>query len=207
MFPSIQRAVCRFADFSKANGSSFLTFLGSYNIFISPICGVCPPSSIIPNCLLTHILQIVIIDYFFIKRGNIHTPSLFTPARGTLYYYTKGWNLKALGCWVAAALFGIPGLVGAYHPSAVAKAATHMYQMGWVLCFTVAAAFYFGINVLLPARVVPDGYESDAKPFEGFADTEGYLEGDALVEFRGVEIHEGQEPVSGSASFSLEEKV
>jgi nucleobase:cation symporter-1, NCS1 family len=82
-----------------------------------------------------------------------------------------------------------------------------MYQMGWVLCFTVAAAFYFGINVLLPARVVPDGYESDAKQFEGFADTEGYLEGDTLVEFRGVEIHEGQEPVSGSASFSVEEKV
>lgn len=171
------------------NGSSFLTFLGSYNIFISPICGI------------------VIIDYFFIKRGNIHTPSLFTPARGTLYYYAKGWNLKALGCWVAAALFGIPGLVGAYHPSAVAKAATHMYQMGWVLCFTVAAAFYFGINVLLPAQVVPDGCESDAKQFESFADTEGYLEGDALVEFRGLEIHNGQEPVSGSASFSVEEKV
>jgi nucleobase:cation symporter-1, NCS1 family len=132
---------------------------------------------------------------------------LFTPARGTLYYYTKGWNLKALGCWVIAALFGIPGLVGAYHPSAVAKAAAHMYQMGWILCFMVAATFYFGINLALRAQVVPNGYDVNAKQFEGFADTEGYLEGDALVEFRGLEIQDGQEPASGSASFSVEEKV
>jgi nucleobase:cation symporter-1, NCS1 family len=150
---------------------------------------------------------VIIVDYFFIKRGNIHTPSLFTPARGSLYYYTKGWNLKALGCWAAAALFGIPGLVGAYHPSAVTKAATHMYQMGWVLCFAVAATFYFGINFILPARVVPGGYDFNPKPFELFADTEGYLEGDALVEFRAVEVQDGEEPVSDSASFNAEEKV
>jgi NCS1 family nucleobase:cation symporter-1 len=124
-----------------------------------------------------------------------------------LYYYTKGWNLKALGCWVSAALFGIPGLVDAYHPSAVAKAATHMYQMGWILCFAVAVSFYFGINLVLPVRVVPDGYDADSKKFENFADTEGYLEGDSLVEFRGIEVQNGEEPASDSASFKVEDKV
>jgi len=124
-----------------------------------------------------------------------------------LYYYTRGWNLKAVGCWVSAALFGIPGLVGAYHPSAVAKAANHMYQMGWILCFAVAATFYFVVNLVFPPQVVPSGYDASAKCFEGFAETEGYLEGDALVEFQGLEVQDGEEPVSASASFKVEDKV
>jgi NCS1 family nucleobase:cation symporter-1 len=124
-----------------------------------------------------------------------------------LYYYTKGWNLKAVGCWVSAALFGISGLVEAYHPSAVAKAANHMYQMGWILCFAVAVTFYFVVNLVLPPQVVPSRYDANAKCFAGFAETEGYLEGDALVEIQALEVQDGEESVSGSASFKVEEKV
>jgi len=150
--------------------------------------------------------QIIIVDYFFIKRGNIHTPSLFNPSRGSLYYYTKGWNLKALGCWVCAAIFGIPGLVGAYNPSAVGPAATHIYQMGWIVCFAVASTLYFVASPVLPPRGVPEAHHDDPKLFEGFAETEGYLEGDDLVEFR-RDVHQGEEPASGSASIKVDEKV
>jgi NCS1 family nucleobase:cation symporter-1 len=135
---------------------------------------------------------VIIVDYFFIKRGNIHTPSLFNPAPGSLYYYTKGWNLKALGCWLAAAAFGIPGLVGAYHPTWVVSAAHHMYQLGWILCFAVASTLYFGSNFVLPARVTPEGHDADPKEFEGFGATEGYLEGDSMIEFRTHEIYVGE---------------
>jgi hypothetical protein len=57
-----------------------------------------------------------------------------------------------------------------------------MYQMGWILCFAVAVTFYFVVNLVLPPQVVPSRYDANAKCFEGFAETEGYLEGDALVE-------------------------
>ncbi|CRG91925.1 Uracil permease [Talaromyces islandicus] len=147
------------------DGSAFLTFLGSYNIFISPICAI------------------IIIDYFFVKHGNIHTPSLFNPSRGSLYLYTRGWNLKALGCWICAAVFGIPGLIGAYHPTWVAIAATHIYQTGWVICFAVAAVFYYIIDFVLPAQILPDGHNRHDLSFETLADTDGYLEGDAIVDF------------------------
>ena len=187
-----------FTDFFAADGSAFLTFLGSYNTFISPICGVSLQIRIRTYFLLTYVLQIIIIDYFFVKRGNIHTPSLFNPAPGNLYYYRKGWNLKALGSWVCAALFGIPGLVGAYHPGSVSKGATHIYQMGWIVCFAVASTFYFVISRILSPQVVPKGYDADAKQFEGFANTEGYLEGDSLVQFRGQEVLYGGEQGSNS---------
>ncbi|KAF4501873.1 uracil permease [Fusarium agapanthi] len=147
------------------SGSAFLIFLGSYNCFISPICAI------------------IIIDYFFVKRGNIHTPSLFNPSKGSLYFYTGGWNLKALGCWVCSAVFGIPGLIGAYHPTWVSMAATHIYQTGWVICFSAAAAFYYAVNLVFPPEVLPHGQATSDLAFEHLADSEGYLEGDNIVEF------------------------
>jgi NCS1 family nucleobase:cation symporter-1 len=127
-------------------------------------------------------------------------PSLFNPAAGSLYYYTKGWNLKALGSWVAAAVFGIPGLVGAYHPSWVGHAAGDIYKMGWFICFAASMAFYFAANHILPAQVVPEGYTTDPKEFESFASTDGYLGGDPVIEFRDYEVQVGEEPAGSGAS-------
>jgi NCS1 family nucleobase:cation symporter-1 len=137
------------------------------------------------------------VDYFVIKRGNIHTLSLFDPTPGSLYYYTKGWNLKAFACWVSAAVFGVPGLIGAYHPTWVAAAGIHIYQTGWVICFAVAVSFYFVLNYLLPARVFPAGHDSP-KTFEGLAETEGYFDGEPLVMF-GV-THSTQHTTSSTTS-------
>lgn len=128
--------------------------------------------------------QIIIVDYFFIKRGNIHTPSLFDPSPNSLYYYTKGWNLKAVGCWICAVAFGIPGLVGAYHPSWVSQAATEIYHTGWIICFAVAATFFYAINRLLPSQVYPESLQATVPlRFEELADAEGYLEGESVIEF------------------------
>lgn len=184
-----------------------MTFLGSYNIFISPICGVCTTPSLssfqeYPTYLISHI-QIIIVDYFFVKRGNIHTPSLFNPAPRSLYYYTKGWNLKAVACWVSAAVFGIPGLIGAYHPTWVGAAAIHIYQTGWVICFAVSVALYFAVNLALPAKVFPTGYESSPKAFELLAESEGYFAGESPIVFgvlSGVDSEMGHQQDSGATS-------
>ena len=139
-------------------------------------------------------------DYYLIKRGNIHVPSLFDPQPGSLYYYTRGWNLKALVCWVCAATFGIPGLIGSYHPNAVGAAATHIYQMGWVITFASATAFYFGANQALPAKLNPDGYSAGDMPvgYESYAATDGYLGDDSLVTFPPANASTFEGVVSGS---------
>ncbi|CAK7230256.1 hypothetical protein SBRCBS47491_007525 [Sporothrix bragantina] len=171
------------------SGAGFITFLGSYNIFIAPICGI------------------VITDYYFVKKGNIHVPSLFQPAAGALYYYTKGWNLKALVCWVCAATFGIPGLVGSYHPTWVGSAATKIYVIGWIITFFASSIFYFAVNMALPAKVMPDNYSEtvvSAKSFESFAATDGYLDGDTLVTFPSLVMHDG---VTGSGDSTASQEV
>jgi NCS1 family nucleobase:cation symporter-1 len=70
--------------------------------------------------------------------------------------------------------------------------------MGWIICFAVASTFYFVISRILSPQVVPQGYNADPQKFEGFANTEGYLEGDPMVEFRGQEVLYVGEPGSNS---------
>ncbi|TDZ37397.1 Allantoin permease [Colletotrichum spinosum] len=50
-----------------ASASSFLTFLGSYTVFLMPTCGI------------------MMVDYWVIRRGNFHVPSLYTKAEGSPY--------------------------------------------------------------------------------------------------------------------------
>jgi NCS1 family nucleobase:cation symporter-1 len=119
-----------------------------------------------------------------VKKGNIHTLSLFDPAPGSLYYGTKGWNLKALLAWVSAAVLGVPGLIGAYHPSWVSTGAKHLYQTGWVVCFAVAMCVYYVLCQVLPRQVHPMGTPANTPMiFEQLAESEGYCEGEHRIHF------------------------
>jgi NCS1 family nucleobase:cation symporter-1 len=119
-----------------------------------------------------------------VKKGNIHTLSLFDPAPGSLYYGTKGWNLKASLAWVSAAVLGVPGLIGAYHPSWVSTGAKHLYQTGWVVCFAVAMCVYYVLCQVLPRQVHPMGTPANTPMiFEQLAESEGYCEGEHRIHF------------------------
>lgn len=125
---------------------------------------------------------------------------------GSLYYYTKGWNLKAVGCWVSAATFGILGLVGSYHTTWVAAGATEIYYMGWIITFFTSSVFYCVVNWFLPAKVMPDGYSQtvSGQSFEAFAATGGYLDGDELVVFPAIAVQDG---VNSSADSTASQDV
>lgn len=118
------------------------------------------------------------------KRGNIHTLSLFNPTPGSLYYETKGWNLKALFAWVSAAVLGVPGLIGAYHPSWVSAGAKHLYQTGWVVCFAVAMCVYYVLCRVQPRQAHPtDSTLDSSMAFEQLAATEGYYDGEHRIAY------------------------
>lgn len=86
---------------------------------------------------------------------------------------------------MSAAVVGIPGLIGAYHPAWVSAGAIHVYQTGWVVCFAVASILYYASCRVLP-RQAPKGGNLDGTPlsFEQLAETEGYFDGEQVLEYR-----------------------
>ncbi|KAM0817498.1 putative Allantoin permease [Seiridium cardinale] len=135
-----------------ATAQKFITFLGSYNIFMAPICGI------------------IIVDYFMVRRGNIHVPSLYDGNSRGLYWFTSGVHIPGVVSWCVGVSLGLPGLVGAYEPLAVNQAAKNMYKIGWILYMSAAAVtYYLMVTILEKPAIFPEGHYEDPKTWEFLA--------------------------------------
>lgn len=151
-----------------ASASAFLSFLGSYNIFMAPLCAI------------------IIVDYWFVRNGNIHVPSLYDGSKRGLYWFWSGANWIGVFAWIAGTTMGIPGLIGQYQPQIISDAARRMYMMGYILTFVTAGVVYFICTRFVHYRVFPAGREhiSPQKEWLAKEGREGFYDG----EREGLEI-------------------
>ncbi|OAG01688.1 uncharacterized protein CC84DRAFT_1262714 [Paraphaeosphaeria sporulosa] len=170
-----------------ANAASFLTFLGSYTVFLMPICA----------CM--------IVDYWYVRRGNFHVPSLYVNSPKAPYTYYKGWNLRMLAPWVAGVAFTVHGVAGSLDPDSVATASKNMYKLGFVLSFLMGGLVYFVLCLIWPPPILPGGEERELR-FEEMAANEGFFDHESVATITGVV--EGEEVESSSYSaHGKEDKV
>ena len=59
------------------------------------------------GAVLAPVYGIMIVDYYVIKKGNLDIAQIFSASPAGLYYYHKGWNLKAMTAFGLAALFSV----------------------------------------------------------------------------------------------------
>ncbi|KAF1931164.1 uracil permease [Didymella exigua CBS 183.55] len=145
-----------------ANASAFLSFLGSYSIFMAPLCAV------------------IIIDYFIVRKGNVHVGSCYIGNKSGLYWFWSGVNWLGAAAWLLGTVMGIPGLIGQYQPQIISNAAKYMYMMGWLLTFFTSAAVYYIATLFVKPRIFPSGFETTALKWEWLANEgrEGFFDGE-----------------------------
>ncbi|KAH7017087.1 permease for cytosine/purines, uracil, thiamine, allantoin-domain-containing protein [Ilyonectria destructans] len=168
-----------------ATAQKFITFLGSDNIFMAPLCAI------------------IIADYVVVRKGNIHVPSLYNGHPGGLYWFTGGVHIPTIIAWCFGVAIGLPGLVGSYEPTAVNQAAKNTYKLGWLLYASTAAVVYLVCMQIWKPAVHPRDYEGTPFTWEymakgqrdGFFDDE--VSGDSVTE--GVEATQQVRIVQESA--------
>ncbi|THX37031.1 hypothetical protein D6D10_06192 [Aureobasidium pullulans] len=148
-----------------ASATSFLTFLGSYTVFLMPICA----------CM--------VVDYWIVRRGNIHVPSLY------------GWNLRMLAAWVAGVAFVVHGIANSLHPGSVGMASSNMYKLGFILSFTMGGLVYYVLCLIWPVQILPHGADR-ALAFEELAANEGFFDHENVGTITGVLEGEDADNVS-----------
>lgn len=152
-----------------ADATSFLTFLGSYTVFLMPICAS------------------MIVDYWLVRRGNFHIPSLYVTTGESPYTYYKGWNLRMLVAWASGVAFTVHGVAGSLNPGSVNSASTNMYKLGFLLSFLMGGLVYYGLSVVWPPMVLPGNVDRDGTPaFESMAQNEGFFDHENVVTITGV---------------------
>ncbi|QKX63280.1 uncharacterized protein TRUGW13939_10449 [Talaromyces rugulosus] len=157
------------------SASSFLTFLGSY------LCFICP------------IVACMIVDYWVIRKGNVHVPSLYKTQPGSIYYYTAGFNIRAFVAWVVAIALVIPGVSGSLHPGSIGTAAVRMYNMGFLLSTVVAGLVYYLGCRIWPVPIYPSNVQPKDESWEAMRYTEGFFAEDEVIpEYLRDKVLDGQ---------------
>ncbi|KAI9739697.1 MAG: hypothetical protein M1834_006416 [Cirrosporium novae-zelandiae] len=108
------------------SATTFLRFLGGYSIFLAPIVGI------------------FITDYYVIRRGNIWTSDLYTPTKGTSYWYHHGISWRAFTAFVIGIVLPIPGFAAEFGHE-VPVVWEHIYSLGWILGCIISSVAYYGL--------------------------------------------------------------
>ena len=169
------------------SATNFLTFLGSYLCFISPV------------------LASMIVDYWYARRGNIHVPSLYRPDDSSPYHYYKGFNFRIYVAWLAGIVLVISGSSGAINPGSISQTAVNIYNTGFLLSFTAGGVVYFVLCKIFPVRVYPSGREHESMKWEHMATTEGFFhDDDPMPEYLAEKVMLGEEPVVTQRALPVE---
>ncbi|CZR59046.1 probable uracil permease [Phialocephala subalpina] len=121
------------------SASIFISFLASYQIFLSAITGV----------LLCH--------YYVITRGYLEINDLYTSRIDGVYHYYHGWNWRAYLAYVIGIIpnfYGFLNNMGVIAPLGVTKAYYFAYPIGlfvsffvyWATCWISPPALRFSLN-------------------------------------------------------------
>ncbi|PYI03961.1 hypothetical protein BO78DRAFT_373972 [Aspergillus sclerotiicarbonarius CBS 121057] len=116
-----------------ATASVFITFLSSYQIFLSAIAGV------------------LLCDYYLIRRGWLNIPALYTARSDGMYHFFHGFNLRGFAAYLVAVapnFYGFLNQMGVKAPLGIKRFYFVAYPVGLLIAFGV---YYLGCFIWPPA--------------------------------------------------------
>ncbi|KAJ4257986.1 hypothetical protein NW762_008123 [Fusarium torreyae] len=129
------------------SATSFLTVVGSFNVFLGPLMGI------------------MFADYFIIRKRTIKLSDLYGNSQESIYWYTKGWNWRAAVAWVLGVWFLLPGLAQrGMDPSGFWGGWTRLYQIGWFAGCFVSGLTFLCLDYFWP---IPDKFAVDDVDYFG----------------------------------------
>ncbi|KAJ4478346.1 permease for cytosine/purines, uracil, thiamine, allantoin-domain-containing protein [Lentinula aciculospora] len=119
-----------------SNGTTFLAFLAGYGYWLAPVAAI------------------LFIDYFFVQNGNIVTDELYNGKPGGLYWYSKGWNIRAPIVTVLALVPCLPGFAWTISDNVkISLNAARLSTLSFILTYAIAALMYWASYQLWPRTI------------------------------------------------------
>lgn len=121
--------------------SIFLDIMSSFGVIVTPI------------------IAILIADFFIVRKKVLNIQELFSTSPEGTYYFTKGFNLRAILTWVASIAPGIPGLIASTKTVKVPNGLNNYYYGNLFIAFCCPLLLYVIICKLFPPKNI--GIEND----------------------------------------------
>jgi len=114
-----------------ANAVGFLSFMNGYTVFLGPFAGI------------------MVTDYWLVHRGRVDVPAMYRPYGR--YRYTGGVNWRAALAILVSVTPNLPGLISSINPDIKVGGAIYLFDIAWLLGFTLASVVYYTPSILFPA--------------------------------------------------------
>jgi NCS1 family nucleobase:cation symporter-1 len=116
------------------SASIFVRFLSSYQIFLSTIAGI------------------LLVQYYLVSRGYIIIPDCYTSSKGGVYYYWRGFNLRAFAAYFIGIVPNFYGFLNNMGVSAPIGVTRFYYVAYWVGLFLSAFVYWGSCKIWPPAH-------------------------------------------------------
>ncbi|GAA5971372.1 hypothetical protein JCM11641_008327 [Rhodosporidiobolus odoratus] len=124
------------------SAKTFTAFLGGYSVFLAPIGGI------------------LMADFFLVHHRSIALPDLFIKHR-SVYWYTGGFNLRAVAAFVCGCVPTLPGMIYNINPNiGIPHGAVYVYAGVYPVGCVTAGAIYAALSYLFPPAPLPTSYSS-----------------------------------------------
>ncbi|KAK4700931.1 nucleobase:cation symporter-1, NCS1 family, partial [Phenoliferia sp. Uapishka_3] len=160
------------------SAKAFITFLSGYGYWLAPIA------------------SIIMVDYYFLKKGNIDVTQLYTSDPNGRYWYNKGWNWRAPVTTIVVLIPCLPGFVAQISTSdlGISLLGKRLFFISFILTYALGCVVYYTLSVVFPDRT---GSSNPDETWEQLADEADAREAQDLA----LLATEERDP-----SFSSEEK-
>lgn len=142
------------------SASIFISFLASYQIFLSSITGI------------------LICNYWIISRGHFNVPDLFTANKSGSYHFTHGWNIRAYIAYIVGIIpnfYGFLNNMGVAAPIGVTRFYYFAYPVGIFVSF---GTYWLCCKISPPPIMFPLSEWHEPKNYiRPEEDVDGQLEG------------------------------
>jgi purine-cytosine permease-like protein len=118
-------------------------------------------------------LAIVLVGHY--KRGgyyNVHDLQVFNHGKtGGVYWYSGGWNLRALTAFIVATVFGALALQCSFYTGPLSNLADGV-DLSWISAFVIGGALYFILLTIAPEHAGVHGNQTSDEAAEIAAQSE-----------------------------------
>ena len=113
LLASIGFAVCPWNFVNSA--ATFTTVLSAIGLFLSPLTGM------------------YMADFWIIRRRNWKVPDLYIGNKSSIYWFTGGFNLRAIACWFILIWMSLPGLAAAVRGENYGQSWKRIFDMTFLI--------------------------------------------------------------------------
>lgn len=150
------------------SAKSFTSFLGGYSIFLGPIAGI------------------LLSDYFILRQRNLEISALYRHGHGQ-YWYTSGFNWRAVVAFTLALIPNLPGFAGKVNSHLhVPVGATYLFSVVWPLGVVIASVLYLTFSFVFPPLIEKKDGGTFTSHDDSLADEKDEKENSATVHIQGV---------------------